>query len=71
MGHPPAGATSVTEFRGTIKIGDPIDGRLYLTEYTDRRTRKEGIPRLVHDLQTNIQSMIDALNAEIDGAWGR
>lgn len=57
--------------RGTIKIGDPIDARLYLADYADRRTRKEGILRLVHDLQTNIQSMIDALNAEIDGAWGR
>jgi len=54
--------------RVTIKIGAPIDVRLYAPEYAERRTRKEGILRLVRDLQTSIQAMIDALNVEPDEA---
>jgi len=54
--------------RVTIKIGAPIDVRRYFAEYAERRTRKDGILRLVHDLQASIQAMIDALNAEPDGA---
>lgn len=54
--------------RVTIKIGAPIDVRRYSAEYAERRTRKDGILRLVHDLQASIQAMIDALNAEPDGA---
>ncbi len=53
--------------KATMRIGDPIDVRRYLPDYAERKTRKEAILRLVRDLQSNIQSMIDALNAEIDG----
>ncbi len=53
--------------KATIRIGDPIDVRRYLPDYAERKTRKEAILRLVHDLQSSIQSMIDVLNAETDG----
>ncbi len=52
--------------KALIKIGAPINVRLYAAEYGERRTRKEAILRLVRDLQTSIQSMLDALNAEPD-----
>lgn len=57
--------------RATVKIGDPIDVRRYLAAYGERKTRKEAILRLVRDLQTSIQSMIDALSAEVDGGLSR
>ncbi len=57
--------------RATIRIGDPIDVRRYLSQYSERKMRKEAILRLVHDLQTSIQSMIDALSAEADGGSSR
>ena len=53
--------------RATIKIGDPIDVRRFLPEYGERKTRKDAILRLVRELQTSIQSMIDALAAESGG----
>jgi 1-acyl-sn-glycerol-3-phosphate acyltransferase len=49
-----------------ITVGDPIDVRRYLAEYDARGTRKETILRLTIDLQTSIQTMIDAANAAID-----
>ncbi len=52
--------------KAIIRIGDPIDVRRYLPEYGDRKTRKDAILRLVHELQTSIQAMIDATNAEIE-----
>jgi len=49
-----------------VRIGDPIDVRPYLAGYEDRATRKETILRLTRDLQTSIQTMIDAASADID-----
>ncbi len=48
------------------RIGDPIDVRRYLADYEERGTRRETILRLTRDLQTSIQTMIDAANAELD-----
>lgn len=52
--------------KAIIRIGDPIDVRRHLPEYTDRKTRKEAILQLVQELQGSIQTMIDAVNAEVD-----
>jgi 1-acyl-sn-glycerol-3-phosphate acyltransferase len=52
--------------RAIVRVGDPIDARRYLPEYGDRRTRKDAILHLTHDLQTSIQSMIDAINQDVE-----
>lgn len=52
--------------KAIIRIGDPIDARRYLPDYGDRKTRKDAILHLVQELQTSIQSMIDATNVEIE-----
>ena len=57
--------------KAIIKIGDPIDVRRYLAEYSDRKRRKDAILRLVQELQASIQSLIDATNAEIDAGKHR
>lgn len=46
-----------------VTVGEPIDVRGYLAAYDARGTRKETILRLTRDLQTGIQTMIDAANA--------
>ncbi len=56
--------------KAIVRIGDPIDVRRYLAAYGDRKTRKDAILGLVQELQTSIQSMIDATNAEL-AAGGR
>jgi 1-acyl-sn-glycerol-3-phosphate acyltransferase len=56
--------------KAIVRVGDPIDARRYLPEYGDRKTRKDAILHFTHDLQTSIQSMIDAINREVE-AGGR
>jgi len=51
-----------------ITLGDCIDVRAYLPGYEGRGTRKETILGLTHELQTRIETMIDAANAEIGSA---
>jgi len=50
----------------TVTVGEPIDVRGYLTAYDARGSRKETILRLTRDLQTGIQTMLDAANAAGD-----
>ena len=52
--------------KAIIRIGAAIDARRYLPGYRDRKTRKEAILHLVDELQASIQSMIDAMNRDID-----
>lgn len=54
--------------KAIIRIGAAIDVRRYLPQYGDRKTRKEAILRLVDELQTSIQSMIDAINRDVEAA---
>jgi 1-acyl-sn-glycerol-3-phosphate acyltransferase len=49
-----------------VTVGEPIDVRGYLAAYDARGSRKETVLRLTHDLQTGIQTMIDAANAAGD-----
>ncbi|HLY24346.1 MAG TPA: 1-acyl-sn-glycerol-3-phosphate acyltransferase [bacterium] len=49
-----------------VTVGEPIDVRGYLAAYDARGTRKETVLRLTRDLQTGIQTMIDAANAAGD-----
>lgn len=51
-----------------VMVGEPIDVRGYVAEYDTRGTRKETILRLVRDLRTGIQTMIDAANAPAGAA---
>lgn len=51
-----------------ITVGEPVDARRYLDDYDARGSRKETILRLVRDLQTGVQTMIDAANAAIEAA---
>jgi 1-acyl-sn-glycerol-3-phosphate acyltransferase len=49
-----------------ITIGEALDVRGYLPGFDARGSRKEAILTLVRDLQTGVQTMIDAANAAID-----
>ena len=49
-----------------ISISTPVDVRSYLAGYEARGTRKETILGLTKDLQTSIQTLIDAASAAVD-----
>lgn len=49
-----------------IRIGEPVDVRMYVADYEARGTRKETILGLTRNLQMSIQAMIDAASAGAD-----